>query len=370
MKSILIFTHNLGFGGVQKNVVKIANALAKKHKITLLLMEDKGEAFALDSHITVSHLPYLSLDIGEDGAGERLFDFRAQALKSFGGGFDLVLALEDYCSILALGALEIRTVVSSRVLPSLYYENSKVHLLDGEFFKREMARLYPNAAAVVSVDGGVASELMDMGIKSVVIGGGVDMQELESSAAQGMAINRPFVLSVGRIDFRQKGQNDLLEAFSLIADEIDHLLLFVGDGPDRAALELLITEKNLEDRAFVTGFDKNPYRYMARCACFVFASYFEGRPNALLEAMALGAPCVSYDFAPSWSSVTDGGNAAVIVPKGQIAMLSQEIKKCLFESGHAQELSRKAVQNAAKFSHQKSMEAWEKLAWECLDDMV
>ncbi len=51
----------------------------------------------------------------------------------------------------------------------------------------------------------------------------------------------------------------------------------------------------MEDRVYLVGKDKNPYRYMARADIFLFSSNREGFPNVLVEALASGVPIISTD---------------------------------------------------------------------------
>jgi glycosyltransferase involved in cell wall biosynthesis len=72
-------------------------------------------------------------------------------------------------------------------------------------------------------------------------------------------------------------------------------LVILGDGPLRPRLEKMISDYGLGDRIHLIGFDRNPYRWMARCRLFILPSRTEGFPNALLEAMALRCPVIASD---------------------------------------------------------------------------
>ena len=71
------------------------------------------------------------------------------------------------------------------------------------------------------------------------------------------------------------------------------LWLFIGDGAEREAIERSIRDKNLQEYIRITGFQNNPYPYMAMCDCYVQPSYEEAQPLVVLEAMLLGRPVVS-----------------------------------------------------------------------------
>ena len=59
--------------------------------------------------------------------------------------------------------------------------------------------------------------------------------------------------------------------------------------------EDLVLELRLQPRVHFTGFHPNPYPYLAHADLFVLSSRYEGLPNALIEAIALGCPVIALD---------------------------------------------------------------------------
>lgn len=105
----------------------------------------------------------------------------------------------------------------------------------------------------------------------------------------------PMVLAAGRL-VEQKGFKRLLTAFAALADvRRDWHLVILGDGPDREALEAYRDELGLAGCAHFPGRAGNIGDWYERADLFVMSSYFEGFPNALLEAMTYGVPVVSVD---------------------------------------------------------------------------
>lgn len=60
-------------------------------------------------------------------------------------------------------------------------------------------------------------------------------------------------------------------------------------------LSRLIKKWGLEKKVFLLGDKKNPFKYLKKSDIFVFTSFYEGMPNAMLEAMACGLPVLSVD---------------------------------------------------------------------------
>ena len=106
------------------------------------------------------------------------------------------------------------------------------------------------------------------------------------------------IVSVGRLE-PQKNQSLLIDAFSLIQDQLpDYRLVIYGEGHLREQLEEQIRKKNLQNCVFLPGVKKEIQDYIKKASLFVLSSNYEGIPNALIEAMAIGLPCISTDCSP------------------------------------------------------------------------
>ncbi|SEM27744.1 Glycosyltransferase involved in cell wall bisynthesis [Syntrophus gentianae] len=100
------------------------------------------------------------------------------------------------------------------------------------------------------------------------------------------------LLAVGRLN-QQKGFDLLLQAMALTKNKRLHLHI-LGEGDEYGKLRSHAEELRLSDRVTFHGFCKNPYAYMAAADVFVMTSRYEGFPNAMVEAMALGCPTVAF----------------------------------------------------------------------------
>lgn len=107
--------------------------------------------------------------------------------------------------------------------------------------------------------------------------------------------SNPTIITVGRLS-KQKGQWHLIRAFKKVKDEIpDAKLVILGQGELEDYLKQLTVDLGLEKDVFFLGFQKNPFKYIAKSTIYVFPSLYEGFPNALCEAMACGTPVISSD---------------------------------------------------------------------------
>ena len=120
------------------------------------------------------------------------------------------------------------------------------------------------------------------------------------------------IVITARLSERQKNLSMLLRAFNRFSKGNDYKLYIVGDGPDEAMYREYIKENSLEDRVILTGRQK-VMPYLMNAKFFVLSSYYEGMPNSLIEALAVGLPCISTDCS--------GGGAAALIKDGENGIL-------------------------------------------------
>lgn len=208
---------------------------------------------------------------------------------------DIVLSFLTRANIAAIAGarmLAIPCVISERV------QNS-AHLGDGlsaVLAKQAIRFSYPHAERIIAVSEGVANDLEDaFGVpkaKTIVVNNPIDAAAISRRAVEPapLAIEGPYIVSVGRLT-SVKNFALLIEAFKSSAYQ--GKLLIIGEGPERARLEQQIRDADLAGRVMLPGYLENPFPLIKRADMFVSPSNAEGFPNALVEAMALGAPVIS-----------------------------------------------------------------------------
>ncbi|MFC5861886.1 glycosyltransferase family 4 protein [Acidicapsa dinghuensis] len=114
-----------------------------------------------------------------------------------------------------------------------------------------------------------------------------------------------------------KGHRIFIESLSRLAQNgVYYSVVLIGDGPERAALQSLINDRGIADRVqFAGAMDHgSTLDEVAKADVFVLASFAEGLPVALMEAMALGIPCVSTTIAAIPELIGDGSNGRLVFP--------------------------------------------------------
>ena len=139
------------------------------------------------------------------------------------------------------------------------------------------------------------------------------------------------ILGVGRLK-PQKDFLTLIKAFSLVQEEYpSSRLVILGEGPQRPILEKMIDDLNLSDVVRMPGFNKNPYKYIAKAYVFVLSSIYEGLPNTLIEALALNNNIISTNCECGPAEILKFGKYGKLIPTNNYYLLKTAIEQA-FES--------------------------------------
>ncbi len=202
-----------------------------------------------------------------------------------------------------------------------------------EFYDVEANNLkekYSNADAIITISEFAKSQVLkqlelSQWDKVFVNHLGVDVDKFapQPKTAQPGPLN---VLCVGRL-VNAKGQGVLLRALEIIDSlETDVSVTLVGDGPDREQLEEYAAMRALPATFVgIINSDELP-DVIAETDLFVLPSFAEGIPIVLMEAMAMGVPCITTHITGIPELITDGLDG-LLVPAGSAEQLATAIKK-------------------------------------------
>ncbi|CAG1023176.1 partial D-inositol 3-phosphate glycosyltransferase, partial [Methylococcales bacterium] len=124
----------------------------------------------------------------------------------------------------------------------------------------------------------------------------------------------------------------LLSAIKLLADDHDLHLEVIGDGPERSRLEGFSMDLGISSRISFSGqIDQAEIaEALRRADIFVLASFSEGRPNVLVEAMAAGMPIIASNIDGVRELINEGVNGLLFDPKDP-TQLEKQIR-CLCDT--------------------------------------
>lgn len=173
---------------------------------------------------------------------------------------------------------------------------------------------------------------------------------------------RKILLSLGRLS-PEKQIDRLLRAFAAVSPSFpDWDLHIYGDGPEKPMLEKQIHAQGLHARVILKGGTASPWKVMAGADVFVLVSAFEGFPNALLEAMGIGVPCIAFDCPSGPREISRDGKDALLVPVNDHAGLVSALRKLMDDETLRMALGKQARESVCKrFNLPRVVDRWDAL---------
>lgn len=199
---------------------------------------------------------------------------------------DVVIAMGIYaslCACLVRFFIDVKVIVSERNSPKhdLISWKSKLlrfllyRLADGFVFQTKQAKEF------------YSKEIQK---RSVVI-----HNPIKPNLPIKSILEKKEIVAVGRLE-QQKNYPLLIEAFSLVHKNYPEFILKIyGRGKEEKRLSNIVNKLNLTDNVLFQGFSDDVHNKIKDAQIFVLSSSFEGMPNSLMEAMAMGFPVVSTD---------------------------------------------------------------------------
>lgn len=156
------------------------------------------------------------------------------------------------------------------------------------------------------------------------------------------------VISLGRLH-KQKNHEMLIDAFFKIKDSCSDLVLEIyGVGELYDILQSKIKSYGLTHRVTLCGRTEQPETVYQQADMFVLSSDYEGLPNALMEAMASGLPCISTACPTGPSDIIQHLENGLLVPVGGVNELAEAMKLLTSDVELANKLARNAHETAIK----------------------
>lgn len=336
---VSIMLYRLRFGGAERVMLTLARAFIEMGiEVEMTAFEAKGEFVDL-----VPHGATLT-DLGALGtfAGARSFARYLERSRP-----DVVIANGDRCTAAAYLARRrvagprprVISVVHNDLVGALALTDLRGRLA-AALKRLPMTYIYPRIDRVIAVSGGVADSVAKFARypreRISVIYNPVDVDELRATAGEpcghewfdalGDGARPQMIVAVGRLT-EAKDFATLLRAFAIVRDRNARVrLAIIGEGAERSRLESIIDELGLGDSAALLGFRDAPHRFVSRAELLVVSSLYEGLSMVLLEASAVGTPCVSTDCPSGPSEILPRDR---LVPIGDAPALAEAICRSL-----------------------------------------
>jgi len=261
---------------------------------------------------------------------------------------EVVHAVSDYSTY------TMSAVVASRLanVPFVYTiqgvgmwtKNLMVDTLIKLYDRTVKVQIARSAKKVILLSKSLVSTAMELGIddsKTVIVPSGIDhehfdparseIRERAESLREKFGVDGTIVAGyVGRL-IPSKGLIYLISAIKRIQDEHPNVaLVIVGHGPQRRTLEAMA--KDLGVKSIFTGWQANTLPFYALMDIFVLPSFFEGLPNVMLEAMAMGKPIVAANVGGVPDLIMNGKNG-FLVPIRDDKSIAEALKVLIINDG-------------------------------------
>ena len=290
--NICILKESLVIGGNERSVSNVSKLLARDQDVFVALFDAENMQYSYGGELCDLAIPSRKTIVG------KIYNsfLRSVALKKLVrkrdmdivymftriGNYQTQAKMKNTAKIIS--ARDCASMVNKHQRYHRALKNSDAMICNSEYIKNYYLTKYPkDRDKVFTVHNFVYSE--DIARQSA---NEVEPEFLGFIGKQGKIIS-----AVGRF-CKEKGFEYLLEAFGKARDIAGDIgLVLIGDGEYREKYESVISKLGLQDCVYFTGFQSNPYKYMAKSDVFVLSSLSEGFPNVLIEAMVLGLPVIA-----------------------------------------------------------------------------
>lgn len=348
---ITIFISALSGGGAERVVCNLANHLTGfGHQVEILTMAEDTPAEPLNDKI--KHTPLLKNCERKNVLLNNLKRYLRLRKYMKEESVDAYVVMLPITILLMLGLSKITDapiVVSERADPRQCSAGIQKLLrtlssrATGFVFQTEEARQWYNPYI--------------HGVKSVIIPNAINPIFLRPEYN---GQHEKKIVAAGRLT-EQKNFPLLIRAFAGIVEDFpEHKLVIYGQGGLKEELVALARNLRISDRVEFPGFIKNVQEELEKAQMFVLSSDYEGMPNALMEAMALGLPCVSTDCGGGGARfLIENGINGLLVPIRDEVTMAEAMRAILSDPEKAAELSKNARKIQETLAPEKIYGQWE-----------
>jgi glycosyltransferase involved in cell wall biosynthesis len=357
MKKIVFHLNCLERGGAERVVANLSGQFAEHGYEVYIATEWQGEdEYEIDSRVKRVHVG-LTKSQEEKGRIAK-FICRITNLRKFlkETNPDIVVAFArkaNYRALTATIGTKLPVVISIRINPIGWYDKISDKLQIPILFRRISGCVFQTADQKAFFPRYVQdkSKIILNPINSAFIGNPIPDKREKT------------VVHSGRlVDF--KNQLMLISAFEKVhAKHPDYVLKIFGpdsfDGT-KEKLEALIEENNAKDYVLLMGGSSHLEKDLINGAVAAYSSDYEGMPNAMLEAMALGLPVVATDCPPGGPRmVMESGVNGFLVPVGDVDKMAEAINYLIENPEYAKTLGINAAKIGEKANSETIFREWE-----------
>lgn len=347
---ILFAIDTLGKGGAERVISNLANEFVNTDEVGIMTLRNVPIAYELKEKIKIINTENKDANkiIREikniKSIKEKINEFSPDIMVSF-------LPTMTYRLMIANRFCKKKVIISVRNDPKVEYKNLLKRILMKILFKKADGFVFQTEEAKSFFSKKIQN-------KSVIIPNPIN-EKFIIEPFKGK--RKKEIVSVGRLE-KQKNQKFLIRAFSKLSKEYnDYKLVIYGEGSERENLENLVKDLNIENNVELPGETDDIKNKIYDASLFILSSNYEGMPNALMEAMALGIPVIATDCPCGGPRFLISNNQnGILVPIDDEDKMKEAIERILDNKELANTLSLNASKISVKLHPQKILEEWKK----------
>ncbi len=343
MKKVLFVIGSLGKGGAERVTSKLCNYFdSEGHRVYIACLLSTYQAYETKPGISV-------LDLTVKGRSVISFFRWIRKLRK------TIREINPDCIVSFAGRINILTLISSkrgRVIVS--ERNDPRH--DGRspltIFVCKL--LYRWRAKKIVFQTKEVQSLFWKGIrkKSVIIPNPISRPRFRKTSFE----DPNNIIMVGRLE-QQKNYGLAFRAFKGARIPENVKLHIYGGGTLRDSLIGLVKEMGIENRVVFEGVTDEPDEKMISSSIYVLSSRFEGMSNSLMEAMAIGLPCISTPVSGSNELICDLENG-ILLESFETEALSSSLELLVSDGLLREKLGLAAAKTMERYYDEKVIDLW------------
>jgi glycosyltransferase involved in cell wall biosynthesis len=169
-----------------------------------------------------------------------------------------------------------------------------------------------------------------------VISNAIEFDDVDTTEPiAGVPPGAPFIVYVGRLSAEKNLETIVPAVVPILAERKDVYFAICGDGPLEPMVRAMIAKSGVADRILMPGFVPDVGRWLRRADVLIFLSWYEGNPNAVVEALANGTPVVLSDIAAHRELIDE--RSGILVDAASAADAEHAIRATLDDPAAARE---------------------------------